>query len=468
MRRFVKGSVLSLAAALAVGAVACSDVTDVRLLEISATGALGGQLYLDLNRNGTLDAADEPLRQTNVTLSVVGTGATQATVRTDADGEFLFADVPAGRYTLRVDPAVLGDSLATLMTVPDFEVTLGDTLTADVGVSYPQLTLEELRAAPDGRRVFTTGIALNVRDNPTDGRVFLEGSSAYLQAVDVPRLPNIAVGDSVRILGRTGRQAGQPVLVGDSVPTVILVSRAKVPSAQAVTTGSAATAAGGVLDAALVRISAADITDTATVAGDFHFTANDGSGPLRVVLRSFLQRTTADLRPDTILRIQSATGMLSPHDDGTGQVRWRLLARTGGEVVTEERRANVGVTASVEPATAYEGQNVVFTVVVTNAGPLAATGVEVADTLPGALTRQGAVVSRGSYAASGGVAGLWTLDRIEPGRADTLRLTAQVGTGLGIVTYITRAGGLDREVDPVTDNNRATATVTRVAPPPTP
>jgi len=467
MRRMTKGFALALSAAVAVGAVACSDVTDVRLLDITATGALGGRVYLDLNRNGTLDAADTPLRQVNVILSAAGTTTATATARTDTAGTFLFRDVPSGSYTLRVDDAVLGDSLATLTTLPQFEVTLGDTLTALVGVSYPQLTIEQLRAAPAGRRVFTTGIALNIRDNPTDGRVFLEGSTAFLQAVDVPRLPNLAVGDSVRILGRTGRQAGQPVLLGDTVASVILVARAKVPSAQSVSTGAAAAAGGGSLDAALVRITAADISDTATVGGDFHFTANDGSGPLRVVVRSFLQRTNTDLRPDTTVRIASAVGMLSPHDDGTGSVHWRLLARTAGEVVTELRRADVGVTAAVDPATAHEGQSVVFTVVVTNAGPLAATGVEVVDSLPAALTRQGSVVSRGSYTSSG-IAGLWTLDRIEPGRADTLRLTAEVGAGLGGVIYITRVGGLDREVDPVTENNRATTILTRVAPPPAP
>jgi uncharacterized repeat protein (TIGR01451 family) len=451
-------------AAALLSVVTCTDATDVELLEIGASGALVGQVYIDLDRSGSVEAADRPLADTEVILSAAASSATIATATTDANGVFFFDDVPAGSYRLRVDDAVLGDSLATLTTLPVLEVSLGDTLATLVGVSYPELTIEELRAAEPGRRVFTTGIALNVRDNPADGRVFLEGESAFLQAVGIPRQPNVSVGDSVRFLGRTVVRDGQPMLQGDSVPTAILVSRAKIPTAQTVSTEGAATAGGGPLDAALVRVNHAEISDTATVGEDFLFTADDGSGPVRVVLRPFLARSTDDLRPDTTVRVARVVGMLSPHDPGTGAVAWRLLVRSAGELVTETRRADLSVTASFAPTSASQGETVELRVVVTNAGPLAANGVEVSDTLSTALSRQSSSATQGSYSSTG-TAGTWTLDRIEPGAADTLTVTVEVtGAGTGTVPYVARVGGLETEVDPNDGNNGATSALTLTAP----
>ena len=443
---------------------ACSDATDVELLTIEASGVVVGQAYLDLNRNGTLETSDPPMEDVEIVLSPATSGTVIATATTDDLGEFVLPDVPAGQYRIRIAAAVLGDSLATLAADPVLDVALGDTVETALGISYPELTIEEIRNSPAGRRVFTTGVSLNIRDNPADGRVFLEGASSYLQALSVPRTPNIAVGDSVRILGRTVIRDGQPMLEADTVPSVILVPRATVPVPVGVTTSTAAAADGGSLDAALVTITGADISDTASIGTDFLFTADDGSGPVRVVLRSFLGRSTSDLRPDTTVRVARATGMLSPHDDGSGVVRWRLLVRSASELVTETRRADVGVTASFEPTTASEGGTVQLTVVVSNAGPLAAHGIELTDSLPSVLTRQSPSTTSGSY-SSNGIQGLWTLDRIEPGASDTLRIPVDVtGSQTGTATYVVRAGGLDREVDPDSGNNRATAGLTLVAP----
>ena len=450
------------AAALVVGLGSCMDATDVELLEVLATGTLSGQLYLDLNRDGTLDGPDVRLNATIVRLM---TGAvTIGTTTTDANGTFLFDEVPAGRYQVEVDDAVLGDSLATLTGGATVAVNLGDTVSVQIGVSFPQLSLDQVRAAPPGRRVFTTGIALNVRDNPADGRVFLSGSGDFLQATNVPRQPNIAVGDSVRLLGRTVMRDGQPMLVGDSVPSVILVPRATVPTASVTSTALAATANGGALDAALVRIRDAEIIDTATVGSDFHFTADDGSGPVSVVVRPFLGANTSLIRPDTIFRVDDLTGMLSPHDDGSGNVRWRLLARSASEILLETRTADLRVSAAFEPNSGSQGDMVDLTVVISNIGPLAANGVQVSDTLPSVLTRRSASTTSGSYSSSG-IGGRWALTRLDPGASDTLRLSVEItGAGTGTVSYIARTGELEREFDPDGGNNRAVASITRVAP----
>ena len=462
---FSRGVVAGMAAFGVALVASCTDSTDVELLAIQGFGTIEGWAYLDLNRTEHVEASDPALQDVEVILSPASSGVTLATATTDEFGNFLIPDVPAGQYRIRFSDELLGDSLTTVLAEPVIEVALGDTAETVLAAAFPQLTVEEIRAAAPGRRVFTTGIALNVRDNPADGKVFLEGASAYVQALTVPREPNIAVGDSVRILGRTTVVNGQPMLQADGVPPVILVPRATVPVPVSVTTARVASAgSAGELDAALVTINHAEISDTASVGNEFHFTADDGSGPVRVVLRSFLGRATSDLRPDTVIRVNRATGMIAPHDDGSGVFEWRLLVRSASELVTEQRLADVAVTASLSSATASQGESIDLEVVVFNSGPLAATGVEITDTLPSVLTRGTSTVTSGSYNSTG-IQGIWTLDRLEPGASDTLRATIDVtGTQTGTVTYVVHAGGLDREVDNDAGDNRATASVTLLAP----
>lgn len=321
--RLLRGFAL---AAVTVFTATCTDVTDIELLEIAAAGAVGGQVYLDLNGSGALEAEDEPLIGVTVRLVPVAGGPPVAQTETDADGAFLLQDVPVGRYELGVESELLGDSLRVSEAPDPVQITPAEVRERVVGLAFHELTIEEVRTAAPGRRVLTTGIALNPRQPFSDGRVFLRGADAYLQAVDVARSPAVAVGDSVRFLGRTGRAGGRPALV-DVMP-FILIGQAQVPTPLEVDTDEAADADGGALDGALVRITSATVSDTATVGGDFTFRADDGSGEVEVVLRAFLGFT---LRPPEGSEIASASGMLQPVEDGGG-VRWRLLVRSAGEL----------------------------------------------------------------------------------------------------------------------------------------
>jgi hypothetical protein len=183
--------------------------------------------------------------------------------------------------------------------------------------------------------VFTSGIALNARPNNSDGQVHLEGATAFLRATNVARATGggiVQAGDSVRILGRTAVDNGQPVL--DDVTAIVLIPSATVPLPEELTTAEAASAGDGALDAALVNVRHAEITDTATVDGDFHVWVDDGSGPLELVFRSFLAVDPGSFPADGTAQVARATGLLSPFDDG-GSVRWRLLPRAGGDVALE-------------------------------------------------------------------------------------------------------------------------------------
>lgn len=65
----------------------------------AATASIGGRVFLDFNNNGTLDGPDSGM--SGVTLALSGGNLTSPiTTQTDASGNFTFASLPAGTYTL--------------------------------------------------------------------------------------------------------------------------------------------------------------------------------------------------------------------------------------------------------------------------------------------------------------------------------------------------------------------------------
>ena len=60
-------------AVIVASAWSCMTVTDVELLEISSTGVIFGQAFLDQNGSGVADAGDAPLRSAAVQLVAAGT-----------------------------------------------------------------------------------------------------------------------------------------------------------------------------------------------------------------------------------------------------------------------------------------------------------------------------------------------------------------------------------------------------------
>ncbi len=442
----------SFAFALAFGAAwACIDATDVELLEVRATGALFGVTFLDANGNGVLDVTDTPLRGVRVVLVAANSQGVVRQVTADTAGVFRIPDVPVGPYAIRLEGPVLGDSLVVLAAATTVTVEPDDTAQLSLGASYPQLSLAEVRASLPGKRVFTSGIALNPRQPNGDGRVFFQGPNEYLQATSVARAA-LSVGDSIRLLGRTAVSAGQPVL--DAVTPFVLIPQAQFPIPVEVTTGSARSASGGALDAALVRIRDAEIKDTATVSNDFLFWAHNGGDSVQVVFRSFLSIPKTNVRPDTIVRVTEATGFLAPFDDGSGNVRWRLLVRSAGEIGYLIKSADVGVTTSFSSTTATTNDTVQIRVTVRNLGPQTATNVVVSDTIPAALTYVSSTATRGSYNPA---TRTWTVGNLSAGAvADTLRIRVAVTGGPGVVTNTARLLPLLREVELNSGNNVAT------------
>ncbi|MGD8617459.1 MAG: hypothetical protein PVI91_17655, partial [Gammaproteobacteria bacterium] len=110
---------------------------------------------------------------------------------------------------------------------------------------------------------------------------------------------------------------------------------------------------------------------------------------------------------------------------------------------------------TVDNTNPHEGDTIVYTVSVTNNGPIDATGVALSDVLPTGLTYVGydTGASGTSYDSA---SGLWTLGALANGQTATLNLTATVdaGTGGSTLTNTASVGGLD-QVDPNAGNDSA-------------
>lgn len=430
---------------------ACADATDVELLEIEGAGVVFGVVFLDADASGDFTTGDTPIGDADVLLVTAASAVTVSVANTDDFGRFTLVDVPVGSYTLSISSVVTGDSLEVVGSGTLLSIDRGDTTTVDLGVSYPVLPFGDVQVATVGQRVFTSGIALNPRLNfdPT-GQVHFTDGATYLRAMAVERA-NIAAGDSVLILGRVSSDNGRTIL--QDVTPLRLIPQAQAVMPLEVTADEAATADGGGLDAALVRVRELEITDTTTaVDGHFRFWAVDGADSVEVVLRSFLGFNNSAVRPDTVVRISQAVGLLSPFDDA-GTVRWRLLPRSAQDVVLETRLADISMAASFDTTEASFGDTVQVTVVVSNAGPLAATALEVRDTIPSGVDFLSSSTTRGTYDSG---TGLWPVGDLAVGAADTLVIRMEVtNPGPGTVRNTAQSLGSLLEVDPIAGNNGA-------------
>lgn len=103
-----------------------------------------------------------------------------------------------------------------------------------------------------------------------------------------------------------------------------------------------------------------------------------------------------------------------------------------------------------EPTTVVVGNNVTFTVTVTNDGPSGATGVVVEDQLPSGISFVNSSASQGSYSSGNG---LWDVGSIGSGSSATLTLTGRVDVA-GPKTNTAQVFAADQEdLDSTPGNN---------------
>ena len=105
------------------------------------------------------------------------------------------------------------------------------------------------------------------------------------------------------------------------------------------------------------------------------------------------------------------------------------------------------------------GDNITFTVVLTNNGPDNATGVVVQDTFPTGLTYVSSVAAPGT--TYNPTTGVWTVGNLADLASVTLTITAQV-VNFNTQTNVVTVSG--KEIDPNLNNNHSSATETPLGP----
>ncbi|UCD25368.1 MAG: DUF11 domain-containing protein, partial [Gemmatimonadota bacterium] len=126
--------------------------------------------------------------------------------------------------------------------------------------------------------------------------------------------------------------------------------------------------------------------------------------------------------------------------------------------------ADLAVSKAVDNSTPVEGDTIIYTVSVTNGGPIDASGVIVTDLLPSGLTFAGDdAAASGTFYDS--ATGIWTVGPLANGQSATLNITATVDVGTGGSTLTNTASvTASDQPDPVVGNNSAAINLTVVAP----
>ncbi len=132
-------------------------------------------------------------------------------------------------------------------------------------------------------------------------------------------------------------------------------------------------------------------------------------------------------------------------------------ANNGSGVTINGQSADLQVIKTVDNATPTVGSTIHFTIIATNNGPSAASGVAINDVLPPQLAFVGAVASSGSYSSAGGTWTIGNLAAVGAGATATLDITATVSTD-GTFSNTAAVGAAD-QTDPNPGNNTSTVVI---------
>lgn len=291
------------------------------------TGEVSALVYLDRDGSGTPTSFDTLLTNATVALRPRAGGASVATAVTDIEGVALFENVPFGDYVVTVESGVLGDSLLVAAIEEDsIRVELAApevAVTARLG--WEEVSIREARTRASGTVVFIRGTVSSGVQIFSDLSTHMADTSLAIRMTGLTLLGNLTghnPGDSVVVRGIIGQANGQPILTSGRI---IRVATRPAPIPTSITSGVAATAQNGALDAAFINLTSVTISDTSTVAPDFRVVASDGSGAITIILDANINFNRTAFRPDRVMNIR---GVLVP----SGQGSWTLKPRVTGDV----------------------------------------------------------------------------------------------------------------------------------------
>jgi hypothetical protein len=308
-------------------AAACTNAGETLTLPPLAAGAIAVDVFFDRDGSLTLTPRDTVVSGVRVALLAPSGQDTLRIATTNALGVAVFDSVPIGSYRVVIDRAALADSVGVVAgdTGAVRVVSLADSIQSRrlVRLGYTEVSLAAARLLPAGRRVLVRGKVASPLQAFRDSSAFLVDTSGTLRITGArPRFGGNGnnIGDSVLVLGTTGQQAGQGVLVDGLFLTY---GPGLAPLPQIVTVAEALNAKDGALDATLVQLSNIVIRDTVASGPDFIVKVADPATPdvtVNVLIDQLLNAPRTVFRPG---RTGTFRGVLVPQGDGT----WVLKPR---------------------------------------------------------------------------------------------------------------------------------------------
>jgi uncharacterized repeat protein (TIGR01451 family) len=356
--------------------------------------SVGTTLFWDANSNG-LDNSGEP-GVPNATVQLMQAGSVVATTTTNSQGQYQFTNLAPGTYNVK------------------FIAPNGASFTTEAVGSNPSLYSD---ANPlTGITPAFTLTSGEIDTNVNAGLLPIDLTVTKTVSNSAPAL-NANVTFTIDVSNAAGLSGATDVSVSDLLPAgLTFVSDApgqgSYNSSTGVwTVGSVASGSSASLTIVAAVVATGTTTNTATVTGADE---DDVAAPSQL---------------------------------------------TSSASVTPVLPVDLAITKTVDNSTPNVGQNVTFTVSLSDLGPGNATGVQVTDSLPAGLTYVSSSPSEGSYNSSTGV---WTVGNVTFGAAaQTLTIVATVTTPGAKTNTATITA--DDQTDTNPNNNQASATVTPLA-----
>jgi uncharacterized repeat protein (TIGR01451 family) len=326
-------------------------------------------------------------------------------------------------------------NLSTLeVYLEDTPLNLADIVITDGGTATATLTLSN--AAAGALSTGTSGVATSTYDSATgiwSASGAIADVNALLAAVTFTPAENFNGNFDIAtsVSDETGTFTGDKPIFGTAVNDAPVA----VDDSYTTTEDTALTvAAPGILG------NDTDVDGDALTASVVNAPAN-GTVTLTVATGSFTYTPDANFNGTDSFTYQA--------NDGTANSNVATVTLT----VTAE--ADLSVLKTVNNPTPNVGDQITFTVTLSDLGPSTATGVQLTDLLPAGLTFVSATTSQGTYSFS---TGSWDVGTVSPGAPQTLSITATV-VSPDAQTNTGTIGAAD-QFDPDTGNNTDSATET--------
>lgn len=308
--------------AVLVAAVACDNAGSSLFPQVPGIGALKVLVFLDRDGSLTFNEPDTAYAGAKVELRPVNGGPVVKSIVTGPTGLFTEGNLTVGDYSISVDPTSLGDSVVVgEIDPPQIRIlATGEIPELVIRLTFPSLSIRQAREQAIGKRVMIRGLVLAGVQSFRDSTSHVRDTSVAI------RMTRVTIrnggdgnnpGDSVTVLGTISSRNGQPTL--DEALITVFGNRPP-PVATPITSAVAASAQGGVLDAALVVVSNVVISESGAQAPDYRVVASDGSAPITIIFDGTTPVVPSSL---PVGRTISVRGVLVP--DGTG--KWQLKPR---------------------------------------------------------------------------------------------------------------------------------------------